>query len=92
MTELSWILVAVGGAGLLFAAVTFVRVTLPHHYGSNPGFGAFESSAAPWWFVLCVGLGLRAGSWRTGILTFVVGFLALGLAAQLLARLFGRRG
>lgn len=92
MTQFAWVLLAVGAAGLLFAAVTFVRVTLPHHYGSNPGFGAFESAAAPWWLVTSVGLGLRAGSWRTGFVAFLVGFLALALVAHLLARLFGRRG
>jgi hypothetical protein len=88
---LAYALTAVGAAGMVWQSVCFVRVTLPHHYGLNPGFGAYETSVAPWWGALCVGLGLLAASARLGIVLFAVGFLALGLVAQLLGAIFGRR-
>ena len=83
------VLTVMGALGVLVSAVRFVRVTLPQNYGSNPGFGAFESSALPWWLLASVGIGLRSG-WRTGVLTFALGFIALSVLALLLGRVFGR--
>lgn len=88
---LPYALLAVGTVGFFARSATFVLVTLPHHYGSNPGFGAYEVLVAPWWATLCIGVGL-ATSLRTGLVVFLVGFVALGFVAQLLSRLFGRRG
>ena len=82
-------LIAIGGLGVLAQAVRFVRVTMPGNYGRNPGFGAFESMAMPWWIVLCVGVAIQ-GSMKAGAVTFLVGLFGLGLTAQLLDRLFGR--
>lgn len=82
-------LIAIGALGVVARAVHFVRVTMPENYGRNPGFGAFEAMAMPWWIVLCVGVGIQ-GSLRAGALAFVAGFIVLGLTAHLLGRLFGR--
>ena len=84
-------LVIVGVLGVSLRTVEFVRVTMPENYGSNPGFGAYESMCLPWWALGAVGVGLQAGSWRLGGIALVSGLLVLGVASQLLGRLFGRR-
>jgi len=91
VTWLTWSLLAVGAAGMVVRSVTFVRVTLPANYGSNPGFGAYETMVAPWWLLLCAGLGLLT-SVRVALVVFFLGVPALGVVAQLLSRAFGRRG
>ena len=73
---------------MLWQTVHFVRVTIPHNYGSNPGFGAYEVTVIPWWGVGCIGLGALT-SWGVAAACLAVGLLALGFIAQLLGRLFG---
>ena len=90
MTLLGWLLVVLGTGGVLVGTLRFVRVTLPHHYGSNPGFGAYEVQVLPPWVVLSVGTGLVTASARVGVLVFLVGLVGLGFLAQLLGRVFGR--
>jgi hypothetical protein len=82
-------LIAIGSLGVIVRALHFVRVTMPENYGRNPGFGAFESMALPWWGVLCGGVGFVT-SVKAAAVTFFVGLFTLGLVAQLLDRLFGR--
>lgn len=81
-------LLLTGAAGLVFSAIRFVRVTLPHNYGSNPGFGAFEASALPWWVAGSIGVGLLT-SFQTGAVSFALGIVVLGVVAQILSRIFG---
>ena len=83
-----WALLVIGTLGMVARTAHFVRVTIPHHYGSNPGFGAYETSCLPWWLILSTGVGL-ATSARVGVALFVFGLFGLGLFAQLVARLFG---
>ena len=42
----------------------FVSVTIPHHYGSNPGFCAHEASWLPRWLILSTGVGLMTSERR----------------------------
>jgi hypothetical protein len=80
-------LISLGALGVGFKSVEFVRVTIPTNYGSNPGFGAYETMVLPYWAFGSVGLGLMT-SWEVGIGCFIVGLLTLGLVAQLLGRVF----
>jgi len=81
-------LIALGAAGVLWKTVHFVRVTIPGNYGSNPGFGAYETTVVPWWGVGCIGLsGLT--SWGVGAACLAVGLVAFGFIAQILGRVFG---
>ena len=86
---IGWALVVIGGLGVVLRSVEFVRVRIPHNYGSNPGFGAYETMALPWWGVGSFGLGVLT-SWQVGVACFVLGLFTLGVAAQLLGRVFGR--
>ena len=86
---IGWALVGIGGLGVVLKSVEFVRVTIPHNYGSNPGFGVYEMMAFPWWGAGSFGLGVLT-SWQVGAACFVLGLFTLGLAAQLLGRVFGR--
>jgi hypothetical protein len=82
----------VGGAvGILIRTLEFVRVTLPENYGVNPGFGCYESMIAPWYALVCVGVGLLTASWVVGGVALLIGLFASGFLAMLLGRLFGRR-
>ena len=83
-----WVLVAIGSLGMIVRTLQFVKVTIPENFGSNPGFGAYESSCWPWWFALAVGVGLMT-SFGVGAAMFVLGMFALGFVAQLLGHLFG---
>ncbi len=83
-----WALLVIGAFGIAERSVHFVRVTIPHHYGSNPGFGAYETSCLPWWLTLSTGAGLITSP-RVGVVLFVLGLFGLGLFAQLLGRVFG---
>jgi hypothetical protein len=82
-------LLMLGGLGVYCKCIAFVRVTLPQNYGSNPGFGQFETMCLLWVAGLCIGLGLIMQSWLWGFVSFGIGFFLLGLLAMLLARLFG---
>ena len=73
---------------MIVRTTQFVRVTIPENFGSNPGFGAYESSCWPWWFALAAGVGLMT-SFAVGAAFFIVGFFALGFVAQILGRFFG---
>ena len=90
MDIVAGVLVAVGVLGVSLRTVEFVRVTMPENYGSNPGFGAYESMCLPWWVLGAVGVGLAAGSWQAGALTLATGLLVLGVLSHVLGRLFGR--
>lgn len=90
-TLLGWLALGIGAVGIAWGCVRFVLVTLPAHYGTNPGFGAFESSVMGWWLLACVGIGLLAGSARTAALAFPAGFVVLALLGMALGRVFGRR-
>ena len=59
---------------MLVRTVQFVRITIPENFGSNPGFGAYESSRWPWWFALSAGVGLTT-SFRIGVALFVLGLI-----------------
>ena len=83
-------LLLAGTVGLVLSAIRFVRVTLPHNYGSNPGFGVFETSALPWWAAGSVGVGLLT-TFPAGAGAFAVGLLVLTVSGQLLGRIFGNR-
>ena len=83
-------LALIGSLGMIVKTVTFVRITLPENFGSNPGFGAYEVSMAPWWGALCLAFGLYTGRVLVPVVVFVVGLFGLGLVAQLLGRVFGR--
>lgn len=83
-------LMVVGGLGLVARSVEFVRVTLPANYGSNPGFGCYETMVLPWFACGCAGAGLLLSSWRTGLGALVAGLLLLGFLGQLLSRVFSR--
>jgi hypothetical protein len=83
-----WALLLIGVLGMVARTAHFVRVTIPHHYGSNPGFGAYETSCLPWWLILSTGVGL-ATSLRVGAAVFVFGLFGLGLFAQFVARISG---
>lgn len=87
-TWVPWALLVIGSLGIVERSVHFVRVTMPYHYGSNPGFGAYETSCLPWWLVLSIGAGLVTSP-RAGVVLFVVGLFGLGLVAQFLGRVFG---
>ena len=84
-------LVAIGALGFLIRSREFVRVTLPQNFGSNPGFGCYETMVLPWFISLCLGGGLLASSWKLGLISFTLGLVLLGLVPQVLARLFGTR-
>jgi apolipoprotein N-acyltransferase len=84
-------LFVVGGAGLLWKTVHFVRVTIPENFGSNPGFGAYEVTVVPWWLLVSIGVGSLTSGW-IGAVCMVLGSFALGFFAQLLARVFGGSG
>lgn len=81
-------LLGVGALGVVFKTVEFVRVTIPSNYGSNPGFGAYETTTALWWAAMSLGLGIVV-SWKVGLALFALGLLGLGFFAQLLGRMFG---
>jgi len=85
------VLVTVGVLGIGLRTVEFMRVTMPENYGSNPGFGAYESMCLPWWALGAVGVGFAAGSWQAGGLALASGLLVLGVLSHVLGRLFGRR-
>lgn len=87
---LAWALLLIGATGVVHSAIRFVRVTLPHNFGSNPGFGVFETSALPWWAAGSIGVGLLT-SFRAGAVTFALGIVVLSLSGQLLGRIFGNR-
>lgn len=87
---LGFVLVAIGAVGFFARSIQFVWVTIPGNYGSNPGFGAYESMVLPWFMVSAVGLGVVLGSWRWLLLAIVVGPFALAIIGQLLGRLFRR--
>ena len=82
-------LIAIGALGVLYKTVEFVRVTIPGNFGSNPGFGAYESMTMPFWLAGSVGLGFMT-SWGVGAGCLAVGLFTLGFFAQLLGRVFGR--
>lgn len=87
-TWLPSLLLVIGMLGMAQRTVHFVRVTIPHHYGSNPGFGAYETSCLPWWLILSAGVGLMtSATW--GVALFLFGLFGLGVFAQILGRLFG---
>ena len=91
---LSWIghaLMAAGVIGFVVRSVEFVRVTIPRNYGSNPGFGAYESMVLPWFSAGFIGLGIVLGSWRWALLPIAAGLVGLGFVAMLLSKVFGRR-
>lgn len=73
---------------MIVRTVLFVRVTIPHNYGSNPGFGVYESACLPWWLALSVGVGLMT-SLGIGAAMFVLGLFGLGFFAQFIGRVFG---
>ena len=85
------LLVVVGLLGVSLRTVEFVRVTMPENFGSNPGFGAYESMCLPWWSLGAVGVGLWTGSWRLGWWALASALLVLGIGGHLLGWLFGRR-
>jgi hypothetical protein len=87
---LGWGLVFLGGIGVVARSVTFVRVTMPANYGRNPGFGAYEASALPWWILGAVGVGL-VSSVRAGLVAGAAGIVVLSVLAHALGHLFGRR-
>ncbi len=89
LTYLGIALIGIGVLGMVIKTVEFVRVTIPDHFGSNPGFGVYESMSFPWWASVGIGVGITA-SWRIGLVGFAVGLFALGLLAQILGRVFGR--
>lgn len=82
------ILLGVGVLGRVGASAHFVRVTISNNFGSNPGFGAFESSCLPWWAACSIAVGMLT-SWPIGVAMLVIGLFGLGFVAQLLGRLFG---
>lgn len=84
-------MIGLGVVGWVVRSVGFVRVTLPKHFGSNPGFGAYETLVVPWFTAICIGLGLVFGSWPWALIPMGLGFFALGFVAMALGRLFGRR-
>jgi len=85
------ILLVIAAFGCVYQCCVFVMKTLPDNYGSNPGFGCFESMIMPWYVCGCIGLALLTHSWQAGLLAWVIGFFSLGLIANLLARLFSKR-
>jgi len=85
---LSVALVSIGALGTALKSVEFVRVTIPTNYGSNPGFGAYETMVLPYWIAGSIGVGIMT-SWEVGVGCFVAGLFTLGLVAQLLGRVFG---
>lgn len=87
---LGCVLIAIGAAGFVVRSIQFVRVTIPGNYGSNPGFGAYESMVLPWFIVGVAGLAIVLGSWTWVLVAIVIGPFALALASQLLGRVFGR--
>ena len=87
---LGCVLIAIGATGFIVRSLEFVRVTIPGNYGSNPGFGAYESMVLPWFVVGVAGLGILLGSWRWVLVAIVVGPFALALVSQLLGRVFRR--
>lgn len=87
---LGCVLVAIGAVGFIARSLEFVRVTIPGNYGSNPGFGAYESMVLPWFVVGVAGLGILLGSWTWVLVAIVIGPFALALVSQLLGRVFGR--
>ena len=91
MDIVAGVLVTIGVLGVSLRTVEFVRVTMPENYGSNPGFGAYESMCLPWWALGAVGVGLATGSWLVGWLALVSGLFVLGIGSHLLGRLFARR-
>jgi len=84
------ILLVISAFGCAFQCFVFVSKTLPKNYGSNPGFGCFESMIMPWYFCGCIGLALFTDSWLVGLLVLVIGFFCLGLVANLLAHFFSK--
>ena len=62
MILLGYALVAIGAAGFVTRSVEFVRITIPDNYGSNPGFGAYESMVLPWFAAGFIGLGFVLGT------------------------------
>ena len=64
-------LLGVGALGVVFKTVEFVRVTIPSNYGSNPGFGAYETTTALWWAAMSLGLGIVV-SWKVGLALFAL--------------------
>lgn len=89
LTYLGIALIGIGVLGMVIKTVEFVRVTIPDNFGSNPGFGVYETMSFPWWAAVSIGVGIMA-SWKVGLVGFAVGLFALGLFAQLLGRVFGR--
>lgn len=90
MILFGWILIGVGAVGIYGGSLRFVRETLPHNDGRNPGFGAYESQVLPGWTVLCLGVALTWGV-GTAALAFVPGLIALGFVGQIVGRLFGSK-
>ena len=82
-------LVGGGVLGLVVKTVEFVRVTIPNNFGSNPGFGAYETMSFPFWAALSIGVGILT-SVKVGLVCFAVGLFSLGFFAQALGLVFGR--
>lgn len=78
-------LVAIGALGVVLRTVEFVRVVIPGNFGSNPGFGAYETMTIPPWIAGSIGVGIVT-SWKVGVACLVLGLLTLGFLAQLLGR------
>jgi hypothetical protein len=89
LTYLGIALIGIGVLGMVIKTAEFVRGTIPDNFGSNPGFGVYETMSVPWWAAVSIGVGIMA-SWRVALVGFAVGLLALGLFAQILGRVFGR--
>lgn len=88
MVPLGFGLIMLGAVGYVVRTVEFVRVTIPENYGSNPGFGAYESMVLPWFAVGFLGVGLLLGSWLWAVVPIIIAPFALGIIALLLGRLF----
>ncbi len=82
-------LLVIGGLGVCWQCVVFVRKTLPENYGSNPGFGCLETKVLPWHVITTIGAGMMLKSWSWGIGILVLGIFGYGLIAMLLGKLFG---
>lgn len=89
MWVISLMLLVVGLTGAGCQCVRFVTQTIPHNYGSNPGFGVLEVMVMPWHIMASVGLGMMLQSKGWGMAVFFIGIFCFGPIVLLLSRLLG---
>ena len=87
--KLGIILPIIGFAGVAYQCLIFVTKTIPDNFGSNPGFGCFETMVMPWFSIACIGTGLLLQSWIWGVGIFAIGMFSFGFLASLLSKIFG---